>query len=356
MARALAPEYCDRLVPVPFSRYSRHSLAYRAEALRNLASDLPFTVWRYTSGALGQVLRSEIATHEHDLLVCDFIFPYGSVPKQPGIPVVLFQHNVEARLLGRSARNARHLIARRYFALQAERMRRFELEACRAVDRVIAVSPEDALAFEQMYGVTDVGFVSTGVDIDFFRPMPGTVRRKEVIFLGALDWRPNTEGVLEFARESWPLIIRRHPDASLTVVGRNPSAQIWALAEAIPALRIEADVPDVRPFLQRGAAFVVPLRIGGGTRLKIFEAMAMEIPVVSTTVGMEGLPVIDGEHLSIRDRPEAIAEAVCSLLDDPAHAQRMAIRAAAFVRAECGWERVAEQFTALLPQRPLLAS
>jgi glycosyltransferase involved in cell wall biosynthesis len=160
-----------------------------------------------------------------------------------------------------------------------------------------------------------------------------------------MDWMPNEDAMLRFVADTLPRIRRSRPDVTLTVVGRNPPARLRALAGATPGVTVTGGVPDVRPYLERASVFVVPIRIGGGTRLKIFEAMAMEKPVVSTTIGAEGLPVRDGVDALLADHPDAFAAAVLELLADPARAERMGKAAAARVRSEFGWDRVAEQFS-----------
>jgi glycosyltransferase involved in cell wall biosynthesis len=171
-----------------------------------------------------------------------------------------------------------------------------------------------------------------------------------------MDWLPNEDAILWFAAEVLPRVRAAVPEAVLTVVGRNPTPRVQELGRRDPAVRVTGGVPDVRPYLARGAAFVVPIRIGGGTRLKIYEAMAMELPVVSTTIGAEGLPVAPDREYLQADDPEAFAAATVRLLRDPESARALGRRAADTVRASFSWERVTEQFldacldTARLPQ------
>jgi glycosyltransferase involved in cell wall biosynthesis len=159
-----------------------------------------------------------------------------------------------------------------------------------------------------------------------------------------MDWLPNEDGITWFVDAILPRVRAVLPDATLTVVGRNPPPAVRGLAERDSGVRVTGTVPDVRPFIERAAAFVVPLRIGGGTRLKIYEAMAMERAVVSTPVGAEGLPVTNGEHLLLAGTPEVFAVAVIELLRDPARAERLGVNAATLVRESFGWDRVAAQF------------
>jgi glycosyltransferase involved in cell wall biosynthesis len=285
-----------------------------------------------------------------DVIVCDFLAPAVNVPARASLPcpTVLFQHNVEATIWERHARVASNPLAKLYFAEQWRRMRAFERAQCRRFDHVVAVSSRDMEVFRSEYGVRNVSEIPTGVDTEYFRPKGGVrPQRYDLVFTGSMDWLPNEDAIVFFTEAILPGIREAVPDVTLTVVGRNPSPRILALARNDPAVRVTRSVPDVRPFIERAAAFIVPLRIGGGTRLKIYEAMAMEKAVVSTSIGAEGLPVHDGEDILLADTPETFASSVTQLLTDARRADEIGERAAAVVRGEFGWDRVAERFAAI---------
>jgi glycosyltransferase involved in cell wall biosynthesis len=164
------------------------------------------------------------------------------------------------------------------------------------------------------------------------------------VFTGSMDWLPNEDAVAWFAGRILPRILAEVPDARFTIVGRTPSEKVRALARTNAAITVTGSVPDVRPYMERAAAFVIPIRIAGGTRLKVYEAMGMEIPIVSTTIGVEGLPVRDGAELLIADEPDRFANAVMRLLRDPELGARLARPAAERVRSEFGWREVAARF------------
>jgi polysaccharide biosynthesis protein PslH len=190
-----------------------------------------------------------------------------------------------------------------------------------------------------------VSSVPTGVDTDFFRPS-GTVSRKpgSIVFTGSMDWMPNEDGMVWFVEEILPRIERAVPEATLTIVGRNPTSRVKALADGRPRISVTGTVPDVRPYLEAASVVVVPLRVGGGTRIKIYEAMGMERAVVSTTIGAEGLDVRDGKHIVLADDPDAFADAVIGLLRSPERAADIGHASASHVRTHFGWASVAEQF------------
>jgi glycosyltransferase involved in cell wall biosynthesis len=213
--------------------------------------------------------------------------------------------------------------------MQYARMLRFERRALGRFDGVLVVSHADRQTFARLYPDAirqDVHVVSTGVDTGFFSPAPSAADGRRLVFTGSMDWLPNEDAVAYFCREILPRIRADEPSATLTIVGRAPTPAVKRLA-ADHGVTVTGRVDDVRPYMRDAAVYVVPLRIGGGTRLKIFEAMAMGKAVVSTTVGAEGLPVENGEHLLIADEPHLFARAVVRLFRDVE--RRRAIEAAA---------------------------
>jgi glycosyltransferase involved in cell wall biosynthesis len=342
-ALARAKEYAQEVVVVPFRPAAKLSAAFFADLLRNLFSPLPYAIARYRSPKLReQVQRIGSAA---DLIVCDFLTPSLNVPDGLPAPVILFQHNVEAMIWQRHAAVPQNPLRRAYMRIQWRRMLGHEAAECRRFSHVVAVSEIDADLMRHDYGLASVSHVPTGVDLEYFtaaRPRP--TDNPELVFVGSMDWMPNDDGIRWFAAEVFGRVQQLVPGAKLTVVGRSPSQGMRELAARNPDIEVTGTVPDVRPYLERAAISVVPLRIGGGTRLKIYEAMAMGAPVVSTTIGAEGLPVRDEEHLLIADTPDAQAVAITGLLKDRARADLLAGNALRFVREHGSWEAVAQQF------------
>lgn len=219
---------------------------------------------------------------------------------------------------------------------------------CRRFNRVGALSRTDAKAYERDYGLADVADVPTAVDVDYFRPAGRAVLElHNLVFTGSMDWL-HEDGITWFVEAVLARIHARVPDVTLTIVGRDPPPRIRQLAAQDSRLRVTGSVPDVRPFIEAAVDFVVPLRVGGGTRLKIFEALAMERSPVSTTIGAEGLPLEDRVHAVIADGETEFADAVLELLEDRPPAAALAERAAAWVRSHFGWCYAAESFVELL--------
>jgi polysaccharide biosynthesis protein PslH len=343
-----AREYAREVIVVPFRPAAKGSAGFFLDLLRNLFSSLPYAVSRYESPALRlHILR---LAESSDLIVCDFLAPSVNVPAGLPTPVVLFQHNVEAVIWQRHVSVPQAALRRAYFHAQWQRMRRYEAEQCRRFAHVIAVSATDADTMRHEYHVASVGWVPTGVDLEYFSASPRPRQSRELVFVGSMDWMPNEDGIRWFATEVFGRLGALIDGVRLTVVGRSPSRGLHELASRNAAIEVTGTVEDVRPYLARAGICIVPLRVGGGTRLKIYEAMAMGIPVVATGIGAEGLPLQNGEHLLIADTPDEQIRAICSLLTDQVRASLLSANALRHVREHCSWDAVAESFLAQCPR------
>lgn len=346
--RANASEYCHELVCIPHARREKFTPGFYFELLLNLVSSQAYAIKKYESAEMMRKIQDLDAAAGFDLLVCDFLAPAANVPRVLERPAVLFQHNVEAMIWKRHYEVQTNPLKKAYLYGQWRKMWKFELEMCRRFDAVIAVSAEDREQMKREYGASNVFDVPTGVDAEFFRPS-GAVETAphNIVFTGSMDWLPNEDAIRYFMREIMPLIKQKVSDATLTVVGRNPPPALVDLSKEDPSLAITGRVDDVRPYIERAAAYIVPLRIGGGTRLKIFEAMAMEKAVVSTTVGAEGLPLNNGVELLLADEPRPFAEAVVKVLTDSSYASELGRRAASIIRQNHCWGPISETFVSL---------
>jgi glycosyltransferase involved in cell wall biosynthesis len=342
-----ASEYATRAYPVNRPIPRRNSPAFFGQLARNLFSPLPLAVGRYASSEMRAQIARLIATHTFDSIVCDFV---SVAPNIPGLSrAVLFQHNVETMIWRRHAEHARDPFRRAYFQLQAKRMFNYERHACRSAAHVIAVSRNDADQMRRLFGITNVSEIATGVDLDFFRrPDPAPASTNDLVFVGAMDWLPNIDGVRYFTSQVLPIIRRSRPQTSLVLAGRSPVPEIRALAETDPLIRVTGTVPDIRPYLWNSTVSIVPLRIGGGTRLKIYEAMAAGVPVVATSIGAEGLAVEDGQHIHLANDPESFAARCLALLEDRSLNRSLSTAALELVSAKFSWEQVAVRFETIL--------
>jgi glycosyltransferase involved in cell wall biosynthesis len=215
-------------------------------------------------------------------------------------------------------------------------------------DHVITVSDTDRDTFARFLDSKKLTVTPTGVDVDYFKPLSVEEAPNSLVFTGSMDWLPNEDAVLYFVDAIFPLIKQQCPEVSFEVVGRNPSRKLQALAEREKSMRLTGWVDDIRLFVARAAICIVPLRIGGGTRLKIFEAMAMGKAVISTTVGAEGLPVESGKDILLADTPNDFAQSVIGLLRDSLLRRRLGTGARSLVQENYSWGRVAESFVRTL--------
>jgi glycosyltransferase involved in cell wall biosynthesis len=315
---------------------------------------MPLAVSRFYSPQMATGLASLIQQEKFDRLVCDFLVAAPHFPDPAKF--ILFQHNVETMIWRRHVEHASSAPQRTYMRLQARRMEDYEGRICRAAGSIIAVSDVDTRTMRELFQVQRVAAVPTGVNLAYFAPPaqlpPRPANAADLVFVGSMDWMPNVDGVDYFVKSILPLIRQRKPDCSVVVVGRDPSPATLALADADPRFFVTGTVPDVRPYLWHAKASIVPLRIGGGTRLKVYESMAAGVPVISTTIGAEGLVYHAPHDIRIADEPKAFADQCIELLDQPATRSEIAREALKLVTENFSSESVAKKFEELLIAGP----
>jgi sugar transferase (PEP-CTERM/EpsH1 system associated) len=339
-------EVCAHLHTIPRTDPPKGTTRFYLDAARYLVDRVPYGVAKYRSAPFRSALERILQEQRFDLVVCDFLVPVVNLPERLPCPAILFTHNVEAEIWRRHAENARNPLSRFLLAQQWKRMLRFEREALARFDLALAVSDADRVTFERLYpGAlrTPAHVVQTGVDTTYFVPSDQPVRRAHIVFTGSMDWLPNEDGMQYFVRDILPRIRQVEPDATLSIIGRAPTPAVRRLADA-PGIEVTGRVDDVRPHIAAGAVYVVPLRIGGGTRLKIFEAMGMGKAIVSTTVGAEGLPVTPGQNILIADEPARFAQSVVHMIRDVDARRRIEADARRMVVQQYDWSAVAHDF------------
>jgi polysaccharide biosynthesis protein PslH len=336
---------------VPWQDAVKGSLRFYAGVAAHLVDPLPYAVAKYRSRAYRHAVdllldRRGPDRGGFDRVVCDFLVPAVNLGRPLPCPSILFTHNVEAEIWRRHAENAAGRLSQALYRQQWRRMQRFEGRTLARFDRILAVSEADDQTFRRLYGETGlppIDVVATGVDTTFFTPTPEAfVRPKHLAFVGSMDWMPNEDAVLFFCREVLPRIRREAPDVTLSIIGRSPTAAVRRLAHEA-GIDITGTVDDVRAHLGPACATIVPLRVGGGTRLKIFEAMAAGKAVISTTIGAEGLPTESGRHLLIADGAEAFADAVLRVVREPDLRRRLEREARSLVTHHYDWSVAAAQ-------------
>ncbi|MGQ0652112.1 MAG: glycosyltransferase [Betaproteobacteria bacterium] len=341
-------EVCDRFVGWPMQERSR---LHEWTRLRHLVSPLPVPVVTDYCEAGRAVLAAEIAARP-DVLVIDF--PHAAVLAPPPYPVpsVIFTHNVEAEIFQRHATKARDAVRRAVWRNQARKMERYEKRVLAGFDTVVAVAERDGAYFRSAYGIANVGFIPTGVDFEYFAyretPASPPAGAGSLVFTASMDSMANIDAVEHFLEDVWPRLRRLRPQATFTVVGRNPPARLVERAAGQNVI-FTGFVDDVRPYVHRAHVYVIPLRIGGGTRIKVYEAMAMGCPVVSTPLGVEGLPVEDGRHF-IEASAADMAEAIDALLADQPARMRLSTQARSLVEERMSARHSARVFESICKQ------
>jgi glycosyltransferase involved in cell wall biosynthesis len=321
-------------------------IARGIDYLRRLPDQAPYAVSRFASGKVGERLRSCLSQQRPDVVVADFLDAAVNLPECLEVPSVLFQHNVESEIWRRHATNGSSGIKKLVYGVESSKMLRYEKKAVRQFDHVIAVSDHDKQLMSAWVEAKRITVVPTGVDSEQFCPGQQSSQEKPlVVFVGAMDWEPNVDAVNYFCAEIWPKILSRVPGTRFRIVGRNPDRRVRALAG--PSVEVTGRVPSVVEHLREAAVVVVPLRVGGGTRIKIYEAMAVGKAVVSTTVGAEGLDVHHEQDIVISDQPEDFAASVAALLCDAEARSRLG-QAAAKLAAKYGWPLIGEKFKEIL--------
>jgi polysaccharide biosynthesis protein PslH len=308
--------------------------------LRVLPKAAPYAVSRFASPEVQGRIRSWFREQSFDVAVCDFLDAAINFPTELTIPTVLFQHNVESEIWRRHAATQSNAAMRLIYRIEYAKMSRYEQQILKRFHHVIAVSEHDRELMSKWIDASRITVVPTGVNLQQFRPAPSS-SIPLVVFVGAMDWEPNVDAVEYFCREIWPGVMAQVPEAKFRVVGRNPGRRVLSLASS--SVEVTGSVPSVVEHLAQAAVVVVPLRIGGGTRLKIYEAMAMGKAVVSTTVGAEGLSVTHGQDIVLADDAAGFAESAVMLLRN-AELRRRYESAAARLAAQYDWSAVGARF------------
>lgn len=311
----------------------------------DLLSPLPINVAADRTPAAVETVEKVLTAERFDVVVFDFVHAAVLRPACLQGATVCFTHNVEAEIFERHAKTAASAPLRWLWASQAAKMRRFECEALARFTRVVAVSERDAKKFAAD-GLTTARAIPTGVDLDFFSWQAPADGRPTVVFTGSMDWEANVDGIRFYIDEVWPRVLARVPDAQLRVVGKNPPQAL--VQRNVAGVTFTGFVDDVRDHARDAQAFVIPLRVGGGTRIKAFEAMAMGLPVVSTTIGIEGLDVEHGRHFLRADGAEALADATLKLLADGLLRLKLSRAARELVESRFGHRVAADVFGRIL--------
>jgi polysaccharide biosynthesis protein PslH len=313
-------------------------------ALSSLLTGRSFLIQRDDSPEMRHKIHAAISSKKFAALHIDHLQIAHLVPENTaGCRVILDNHNIEYRIPQRIAETpGGNPLIRWYAGTEWPRLRSFEQQTVRRTDHTFTVSEEDAVGLRELAPESKerISAVPIGVDLDYFHIATRKPHSKTLLSIGTMYWPPNVDAMLYFYAEIWPKIKARTPDARLNIVGARPTEAIRALGENDAAIHVTGLVPDVRPYAEDCAAFIVPLRSGSGMRVKILNAMSMGLPVVSTTIGAEGIEVTHEQDILLADGSEAFAEAVLRLITEPGLGERLGAAGRQLMEERYSWEAV----------------
>jgi glycosyltransferase involved in cell wall biosynthesis len=325
-----------------FSLWPKTSRFHRVAALAaGTVSTEPFSVIAHRSQAFGRRVAEEVQRNTPDVIHVDTIALAPFVPPGHSVPAALTHHNIESVLMARRAEVEQGALARAYLRREAAKLRAFEAAVSPAFDINIVMSEQDATVLADICPGVRSAVVPNGVDIEYFTPRPEQ-ETPALIYGGGMNMFANRDAVMFFLNEVWPGVRERVADAKFFAVGQDPPPELLACAARDARVVVTGYVPGIRPYIWQSAVYVVPLRVGGGTRLKVLDAMAMGKALVSTSIGCEGIEVTPGEHLIVADGAAALTEATVALLFDRERRVRLGRAARALVEAKYAWRVVAD--------------
>jgi len=339
----------DNLNPIAVSPSvaAKHGAGFYLRLAANLFSTYPYIVNSHYSPTFQRTLEKAIAADRPDLIICEWT-PYARyVTSILTIPKVVVAHNIETTVWRRYYENEKNVLKRWYIKHQVEKLTRFERTTFASVEGATAVTNDEAEQIARMNHSLSVQVVANGVDLEYFRPRHERSEKRRIVFTGAMDWRPNQDAVSYFVEQIFPRLRQYDRQLEAVMVGRNPPESIRRY-NRLEGITITGTVDDVRPFMEQAAVYIVPLRIGGGSRLKILEALAMEKAVVSTSVGAEGLKVVNGRDVILADTPKEFAEQVIELLNRTDRRRSLGSAGRQLVQRHYGWPALAERLERFL--------
>jgi polysaccharide biosynthesis protein PslH len=334
--------FCQEVRSVPLYM-SNKAGALATDVISDLFAQAPVMVLKYRTREMRRAIADAVAQFKPDLVHLDMLHLGELMHDLPGLPIVMVEHNVEAALLRRRVANESHFLRRTYLARQADKLERYEAHVCRTASEIVAVSEVDAENIRAFAPKTPVTVVPNGVDTEFFAPRNDTVDPAAMVYVGGLSWFPNYDAIDFFTKEVLQRIAAAQQNARLTVIGQVPSEKMLEPWRNEPRVKFTGLVDDIRPTVAAAGVYIVPLRIGGGTRLKILDAMAMGKAVVTTSVGCEGLEVVPGRDVLVADGAEAFANAVIRVMSDRALAAQLAAAGRACVERNYRWSAIAQR-------------
>ena len=335
----------ERLEPLANSEVvliPRHPGYAPLNLMRGLLGPTPISVLNYTSAAMMAELERLLRDQAFDAIQIEGVHLFAYVKQirelAPRARLICDWHNIESELLERYAENAPSTARRFYARRTTALLRRLEHQLLQLCDAHTVCSDRERRILLKQAPSARIEVAGNGVDVEYFSEKPSgeSSPRRSLVFVGSMDYHANIDAALYFANEIWPQVRERRPDLEFVVVGSRPTAEVLALRNQ-PGITVTGTVDDIRPYYRSALAVVVPLRVGSGTRLKVLEAMAAGTPVISTTLGAEGLATKDGDNILIADSPAATADHIARLQADSPEWKRLATNAHELVKTQYDW-------------------
>jgi sugar transferase (PEP-CTERM/EpsH1 system associated) len=339
----------ERMNPIAVQRVlpPKSGPMFYVRLLKNLFSLKPYIVTSHYSQEFESAMWASLNEWQPDIILCEWT-PYAAFASNvDDFKKVVVAHNIETTIWQRYYQTERQPFKRWYIGRQVGKVSLFERHVFNWVNGATAVSIPEAEMIKGIAPDLDIEVVDNGVDLEFFADDGAGGNIDELVFTGSMDWRPNQDAILYFVDEIFPRLRELYPDIKATIVGRNPPTFIKEL-ERVDGVTITGTVDDVRSYMRKAAIYIVPLRIGGGSRLKILEAFAMRKAVVSTTIGAEGLNTAEQKELLIADEPEEFVKVITRLREDKSLRQALGLAGRKLVEQQYGWDILAERLNTFL--------
>jgi polysaccharide biosynthesis protein PslH len=314
-----------------------------ADLLKGLVFSTPFQVYNYKVSAMADAARNLFEQNRYDIIqIEDVVMAQYLNEQMDDTFKVLDMHNVESSLLLRYAEKEENIFKKTYARLSASKLDKYETLVSKNFSMILTCSSEDLALLRKIGITTPAQVVPNGVDCDYFSPMPFDSSSRNLVFVGSMDYHANISGVHFFVQDILPLILRKYPDTHFYIVGKNPPESVRNLTSK--NITVTGKVSDVREYLRKARVVVVPLLVGGGTRLKILEAMACSRPMVSTSLGAEGIAAVHGEHLMLADEPSKFVKSVLMLLNDIDFYIKITSSSKKLVNTNYSWTAIQDKF------------
>ncbi len=346
-------EHGIEIKTVPVANSQKQGLK-RIFQLLSLVSSKPYQHKQYYSKAMQAEISKHLQPGNFDLLMVEFS-QMGYYKLNSNIPSFVDQHNVEYEIMLRTYETEKSPLRKLLAFSEWKKYHKQEIENCEKFTACLTTSKRDAEIMQQRSPGMECHVIPNGVDSEFFHPDFDSSNQPEidpnmVLFTGTISYYPNTEGILWFYKNIWPLIIAKNPEATFCIAGKSPPPEVQAIADSDSAVTATGMVDDMRDYYQKAAVVVVPLRVGGGTRLKILEGMSMSKAIVSTSVGAEGIEHTDGSDILLKDTPEDFSDAVVAVMNDASLRQKLEQGGRNLVEAKYDWRAVTDKLSDVFEQ------